>query len=61
MTARSTYVCWILMAIFTINDFPTVWLLTGGGPVGATQTMVVYAYNLAFSEFSPGSGSPSHS
>ncbi|WP_246143715.1 carbohydrate ABC transporter permease [Actinacidiphila oryziradicis] len=56
VTARSTYVCWILMSIFTINDFPSVWLLTGGGPVGATQTMIVYAYNLAFSEFTPGLG-----
>jgi len=56
MTARTTYVTWILMAIFTINDFPSVWLLTGGGPVGATQTMVVYAYNLVFSEFLPGLG-----
>jgi multiple sugar transport system permease protein len=56
ITARTTYVSWILMAIFTINDFPTVWLLTGGGPVGATQTMVVYAYNLVFSEFTPGLG-----
>jgi len=44
------------MSIFTINDFPSVWLLTGGGPAGATQTMVVYAYNLAFSEFTPGLG-----
>jgi multiple sugar transport system permease protein len=56
VTARTTYVCWILMAIFTVNDFPSVWLLTGGGPVGATQTMIVYAYNLAFSEFAPGLG-----
>jgi multiple sugar transport system permease protein len=56
MTARTTFVCWILMAIFSINDFPSIWLLTGGGPVGATQTMVVYAYNLAFSEFQPGLG-----
>jgi len=56
MTGRTTYVCWIMMSIFTINDFPSVWLLTGGGPVGATQTMVVYAYNLAFSEFTPGLG-----
>jgi multiple sugar transport system permease protein len=56
MIARPTYISWILAGIFAINDFPTVWLLTGGGPVNSTQTLIVYAYNLVFYEFKPGLG-----
>ena len=51
-----SFMSWILMAIFSVNDFPTIWLLTGGGPVGATQSMVVYAYELVFQEFETGQG-----
>jgi multiple sugar transport system permease protein len=51
-----TFMSWILMAIFSVNDFPTVWLLTGGGPIGATQSLVVYAYELVFQEFQTGQG-----
>jgi multiple sugar transport system permease protein len=51
-----SFMTWILMAIFSVNDFPTVWLLTGGGPVGATQSLVVYAYELVFQEFHTGQG-----
>jgi multiple sugar transport system permease protein len=36
LIARSTYISWILMTIFCVNDFPTIYLLTGGGPVNAT-------------------------
>lgn len=48
MIARPIYVCWILMAIFCVNDFASVYLLTAGGPVNSTTTLVVYAYRLAF-------------
>ena len=51
-----SFMTWILMAIFSVNDFPTVWLLTGGGPLGATQSLVVYAYELVFQEFHTGQG-----
>jgi multiple sugar transport system permease protein len=47
---------WILMAIFSVNDFSTIWLLTGGGPLGATQSLVVYSYQLVFQEFQTGQG-----
>ena len=39
--ARSTYISWILMFIFCIGDFQSIYLLTGGGPVNATTTLVV--------------------
>ena len=44
MIARPTYISWILMTIFCVNDFPTIYLLTGGGPVDATTSLVVLAY-----------------
>jgi len=34
--------------IGTFQDFSLVWVLTGGGPAGATQLIVMYLYGLAF-------------
>ncbi len=56
LTAKSTYISWVLMSMFTINDFPTIFLLTGGGPVGATTSLVVLAYQSVFQSFQPGYG-----
>jgi multiple sugar transport system permease protein len=56
MISRSTYISWILMTIFCVNDFPTIFLLTGGGPVNATQSLVVLAYNTVFQNFETGTG-----
>ncbi|CAM3401784.1 carbohydrate ABC transporter permease [Occultella aeris] len=56
LTAKSTFISWILMTIFCVNDFPTVFLLTGGGPVNATQTLVVQAYRTVFLDFETGPG-----
>lgn len=56
LTARSTYISWILMTIFCVNDFPTIFLLTHGGPVNATQSLVVKAYQTVFLEFRTGPG-----
>ena len=56
MIARSTYISWILMTIFCVNDFPTIYLLTGGGPVDATTSLVVLAYRTVFQDFRTGPG-----
>ncbi|WP_295124755.1 carbohydrate ABC transporter permease [uncultured Leifsonia sp.] len=56
MVARPTYISWILMTIFCVNDFPTIFLLTGGGPVDSTQTLVVLAYTTVFQNFQTGPG-----
>ena len=56
MISRSTYISWILMTIFCVNDFPTIFLLTGGGPVNATQSVVVLAYTTVFQNFQTGPG-----
>jgi multiple sugar transport system permease protein len=38
----------LLIFIFTFKTFDTIFLMTGGGPGGATETLPVYAYNEAF-------------
>jgi multiple sugar transport system permease protein len=56
MIARSTFISWILMTIFCVNDFPTIYLLTGGGPVNSTSSLVVLAYETVFQNFQTGPG-----
>lgn len=38
----------LLMTIWSFRRFEIIWLLTGGGPVNATNTMVVGVYRTAF-------------
>jgi len=54
--ARPTYISWILMTIFCVNDFPTIYLLTCGGPISATTTLTVLAYRTVFQNFQVGPG-----
>lgn len=56
MISRSTYISWILMTIFCVNDFPTIYLLTGGGPVDSTTSLLVLAYRTVFQNFQVGQG-----
>jgi multiple sugar transport system permease protein len=44
------------MTIFCMNDVPTIYLLTGGGPVNATSSLVVLAYRTVFQDFQTGPG-----
>lgn len=46
----------LMSTIWTINEFETVWLLTGGGPNGATQVMNVYSYKTAMRSMMLGRG-----
>lgn len=34
--------------IWTLQTFNVIWMLTGGGPVNATETLSIYIYKLAF-------------
>ncbi len=45
-----------LSAIWTFNSFGVIWPLTKGGPVDATQTLVVQAYKESFGAFDLGMG-----
>lgn len=41
----------LLRGIWMFNKFDSIWLVTRGGPLKATETLPVYAYRLAFEEF----------
>ena len=50
-------VMWILMTIWSVNDFETLWLLTQGGPSNATENLIVLAYKYTFTRNDVGIGS----
>lgn len=45
----------LLRSIWMFNTFEMIWLLTRGGPLGETTTMVILAYLRGFQQFSFGS------
>ncbi|WP_421724330.1 carbohydrate ABC transporter permease [Bauldia sp.] len=46
----------LLSAIWTFNSFDIIWILTEGGPRGATTTMIIDTYKTAISRFKYGEG-----
>lgn len=38
----------LLNVIFVFNSFPIIWVMTEGGPAGATDTLVTHLYKLGF-------------
>ena len=55
---KDTVILSVMMStIWTINEFETVWLLTGGGPNGSTEVMNVYSYKTAMRSMQLGRGS----
>ncbi|GAA2008570.1 hypothetical protein GCM10009818_20350 [Nakamurella flavida] len=38
----------------SFQEFNLIWILTGGGPLGSTQTMATFAYAKAFSDYDTG-------
>ncbi len=44
----------ILITLFTLGTFTMVYVMTGGGPAGATNLLTIYQYNNAFSLFEMG-------
>lgn len=46
----------LIGALLTFNIFDMIWLLTNGGPVGATTTLAVYIYEIAFKTQNIGRG-----
>ncbi|WP_225215418.1 carbohydrate ABC transporter permease [Cellulomonas avistercoris] len=41
----------LLDVIWTTQQFPLIWMTTGGGPMGATEVLSTYTYKLAFSRY----------
>jgi multiple sugar transport system permease protein len=38
----------LLFCIWTFNSFPIIWVMTKGGPIHTTDTLVTYTYKIAF-------------
>lgn len=49
--------CGVLLCIWSFNDFENIYLMTQGGPLGATTNIIIIAYNYAFSKDSVGMSS----
>ncbi len=49
-------ICVLLSTIWTFNDFNIIFLMTRGGPAGATQVFATLAYEYAFARMRWGSG-----
>lgn len=47
----------LLVTIFSLQRFTSIWLLTGGGPANATETLSIKVYNAAFRFHDLGYGS----
>ena len=47
----------ILDGIWTMNLFPLIWLTTGGGPLGTTETIATLTYRMSFVEYEFGRSS----
>lgn len=54
MIAKPTYVSWILMTIFCVNDFASIYLLTGGGPLESTLSTALLSFRTAFLDYQTG-------
>jgi multiple sugar transport system permease protein len=46
----------LLSAIWTFNSFEIIWILTEGGPRGATTTLIIDTYKVAISSYRFGEG-----
>jgi multiple sugar transport system permease protein len=44
----------ILVMLWVFRDFPIIFLLTGGGPIGSTQTLAIMTYQEAFGFYNMG-------
>ena len=38
----------VLRTVWIFNNFDFIYLITGGGPAGSTQTVPVYAYDMGW-------------
>lgn len=51
-----TTVSGLLTALWIFRDYPIVYLMTGGGPIGRTRTLGLMTYQQAFESFNMGYG-----
>jgi raffinose/stachyose/melibiose transport system permease protein len=57
LLGSTTRLCVYLAIVGSIQVFDLVWIMTTGGPVGASDTMATYLYKFGFIRFQVGYGS----
>jgi ABC-type sugar transport system permease subunit len=50
-------ICILLRMVWSSNQFDTIFMMTGGGPMAATETSSLYIYRNSFEYFDTGKGS----
>jgi multiple sugar transport system permease protein len=56
LLANLYVICTLLSALWTIGDFTTVYLVSGGGPAGATEVLATLGFRYAFDAAKPALG-----
>ena len=54
MLANTTFVVAIMLIIEAFNIFEAVFVMTEGGPLGSTNTLMYYIYQLGFQNYNMG-------
>jgi multiple sugar transport system permease protein len=56
MMANLYLVCTLLSTLWTLGDFTTVYLVSGGGPAGSTEVLATLGFQYAFDNAKPALG-----
>jgi len=56
LLANLYLLCTLLSTLWTVGDFTTVYLVSGGGPAGATNVLATLGFHYAFDESKPALG-----
>ena len=56
LLANLYLLCTLLSALWTVGDFATVYLVSGGGPVGSTEVLATLGFRYAFDTAKPALG-----
>ena len=56
LLANLYLICTLLSTLWTLGDFTTVYLVSGGGPAGATEVLATLGFRYAFDASKPALG-----
>jgi multiple sugar transport system permease protein len=56
MMANLYLICTLLSVLWTLGDFTTVYLVSGGGPANSTQVLATLGFDYAFEAANPALG-----
>jgi multiple sugar transport system permease protein len=53
LLANLYLICTLLSMLWTVGDFTTVYLVSGGGPAGSQEVLATFGFHLAFDQANP--------